>query len=104
MHIVDVWDAYGNIKQQSEKINTELNNFFSKRGVAWCAAEQEGCHSAPRLYLAPDQHMLIVFQLNENEVDFRKNSFGTAEESLGWHVMSLLDFELRCLGAVLTLL
>lgn len=44
------------------------------------------------------------FQLNENEVDFRKNSFGTAEESLGWHVTSLLDFELRCLGAVLTLL
>lgn len=44
------------------------------------------------------------FQLNENEVDFRKNSFGAAEESLGWHIMLLLDFELRCLGAVLALL
>lgn len=42
------------------------------------------------------------FQLNENEVNFR--NFGTAEELLGWHVTLLLDFELRCSGAVLTLL
>lgn len=44
------------------------------------------------------------FQLNENEMDFREHNFATAQESLGWHIMLLLDFELRCLGAALALL
>lgn len=44
------------------------------------------------------------FQLNEDEVDFRKNNFGAAEESPGWHIRLWLEFELRPLGGAVTLL